>query len=119
MSAEDAGNVAGWVLEHGQTLFFLLAGISAVVILVRVVYLIALALADLRLRWRGGDTATELAGWLRQQNGGVNPSIRGGPGGRRSWLLRRGAQPIGLEVVRQLAQAQGQARYLRSSAPGG
>jgi hypothetical protein len=84
VNAEDAGNVTGWVLEHGQTLFFLLAGVTAVVVLMRVVYTVMQALSDLRLRRAGGDAATELAAWLREQNGGVDPSRRGGRGGRHS-----------------------------------
>ena len=46
----------------------------ALLLLVRVAYLAAVALADLRLRWRGGDAAGELADWLSE----------GAPGGRRS-----------------------------------
>jgi HNH endonuclease len=63
----------GWVWRNAETtavVFLVLAGAG---LLVRVGYLVALALADLRLRWRGGDAAGQLADWL---SGG-----RGGPGG--------------------------------------
>ena len=45
----------------------------------RVGYLVALAVADLRLRWRGGDAAGQLADWLSQ-------GVPGGRGGRHSAL---------------------------------
>lgn len=77
MSAEAAGTTAGWLLEHGHTLFWAIVILTAVVVVVRVVYLVFLALADLRLRRAGGDAAAELAAWLRQNDADADPFRRG------------------------------------------
>ena len=62
-----------WFWAHAEQLVFPLAAIVALLLLVRVAYLAAVALADLRLRWRGGDAAGQLADWLSE----------GAAGGRR------------------------------------
>jgi hypothetical protein len=69
----SAEGIVGWLWGNAQTAAVVMLALAAAGILIRTGYLVALALADLRLRWRGGDAAGQLADWL---SGG-----RGGPGG--------------------------------------
>jgi hypothetical protein len=71
--------LVGWLWRNAEAVAPVGLGLAALLLVVRVGYLVALAVADLRLRWWGGDAAGQLADWL--SDGG-----RRGPGGRHSAL---------------------------------
>jgi hypothetical protein len=65
-----AEGAVGWLWAHSSTVALVTLSVAAVGLLVRVGYLVALALADLRLHWRGGDAAGALADWLGARGAG-------------------------------------------------
>jgi hypothetical protein len=69
----------GWLWRNAETVAPAALALAALLLVVRVGYLVALAVADLRLRWRGGDAAGQLADWLSQ-------GVPGARGGRHSAL---------------------------------
>jgi hypothetical protein len=63
-AVDGIAGVVGWLLAHGEQLVWPAFWLALAVVLSRVAYNAALAWADLRLRWRGGDAAGALTDWL-------------------------------------------------------
>ena len=86
MTAEGA---VGWLWANSSTLALVTLIAAALVILVRVGYLVALALADLRLHWRGGDAAGALADWLGARGAGGHTAFYDAYLQSDAWRARR------------------------------
>src|SRR5215204_37552 len=76
---DGGAGVVSWLLEHGTAAFWVIVAVAAAVVLARLAYVVALAWADLRLRWRGGDalgSTSAIRPWPGQRGTKAGPPFR-------------------------------------------